>query len=134
MHDAGCLRLGELPGHPGSQADHGQDVKGVVGEDRFQRRGVPGLFVLEVQGRNQPAGDIPFPEEAQDTFLQAGQTATGQALFPQPASRRQQIEVRGVLQRELPAPEDEARVQQRQIEGLAVERDDSLEILEPFIQ
>src|SRR5205807_7994033 len=94
---------------PAEKPDQGQDVVPVVGKHAAEWRGPPRAQEVEVERRDQTAGDVVFSNDADDFSLEGGQTAIGQVRVPYAPSRTQEVEVRQG-RRPAPARHDEARL------------------------
>ena len=91
-----------------------------MGQHAAQRPGPARAQKIEVERRDQGAGDVVVTRDADHFALERREAAIGEARRPHAPRRAQQVEVR---QRGRPAParHDEARLEQRQVEARTVE-------------
>ena len=104
---------------PAEQRHQRQDVVPVVGEHPAQRRRPPRAKEVEVERRDQAAGDVVLARDTDDLALERRQPAVGQIRRPHAPRRPQQVEVR--QGRPATARQDKARLEQRQVEARPVE-------------
>ena len=95
-----------------------------MGEHAGQRRSPARAQELEVQRRDQAAGDVVLTLYADHLALERRQPTVGEARGPHPPSRPQQVQMG---QRHWPAStgQDETRLEQRQVERCPVEGHDA---------
>ena len=126
-HVAGIL--GSALFHPLTRQDgeggEGDDVLPIVVEHPLQRARVAPAHVVEVDLRDQLTGDVSGTPEPKERRLQRLQPARLEPHLPKAPGGMEQVEVRGRAQRKAGAVQPEARVEEREVEHLAVEGDEA---------
>jgi len=92
-----------------------------VFEDVGEQPGIAPSQPVKIPLRDFPAGNVPFALYAQNVRLQRGQAAVFQAVPEQPARRVQQIQVGQFVKAARHPVQNEARSQQVDVKGFAVE-------------
>jgi len=110
----------QQPGAPDDQPQQGQNVLLVVVEDGLDLAEVAGPQVVEVAVRDLLAGDVLGAVGRHHLAGQVEQAAGLVLVAPEMAGREEEVEVRQAAQPEALALEDEAGLQQGQVENLAV--------------
>ncbi len=88
----------------------------------LQRLRVAAAQEVEIDLRDHPAGDVLLAAQCPKHLdLQVGQGPAWDPVAPEPASQVEQVDMGKLLQRRAQALEGEPRLQQRYVEGLAVE-------------
>jgi len=121
--------VGENGGSQDHQAQQGEDVFGVVIENRLDQLEISGLEILEIAPGNLGGRNVLLTPGGQDLAGQEGKPAAFYPVFPEAAGREQEIQMRQSSQRKGDPVEDEAGLEERDVEGLAVKSDDALKII-----
>ena len=120
MAELGGARLAERPWDDAGEAGERDDIERVVNEHGRQSRGAAGADKVKPDLGDQLAGDVVLALVTQDLILERHQAAAFEAESPQAPRAVQQIEMRQPFKRRTRALEPVARLEQRDVEALAV--------------
>jgi hypothetical protein len=120
-------RVAEQPTETAGERDQAQDVVEVVGEDLRHRPGIAVPDILKVELGDHPGRHVTAAGVAEDRALDGPEGARVEAIPPEAAGREEQVEVRVGAQGPALAAGGEARLEERQVERLAIEADDGPE-------
>ena len=86
-------RSGERAAEPAEQSHQREDVVAVVREHAGQRRGPTRAQKIEVERRDQAAGDVVLTLHPDHFALQRRQSTIGEARRPHPPRRPQEVQM-----------------------------------------
>ena len=128
-------------GGPRAHEQRREQIEPVVFEHRLERLGPAVAGELEEPRRNLEAGHVAHPVHARQALLQHAERAARLvgirpehlgAIAPEAARGMQRVEMRQVAPRPGQPIEAEAHLEQRQVEGAAVERDEVRAVAHPL--
>ena len=117
----------QTPAEQREQRGGAGDVLCVVGDDGLHEVAADALDVIEVDAGDERAGNVAGSFDAEDLVFNERQSAGRQSAAPKPPGRVQQVQM-GHLKRRGNAAKHEAGLEEGDIERLAVEGDQALEI------
>ncbi len=121
-------------GNNSGQTGQRQNVHRVVMEHGHHPVRLARADILEVNVRNQIAGQITFPHDTQDLLFKLNQPAVLEAKLPQPSCAIEKIKMAETSERRLQAIHPKTGLKQRLIVALAVVRDEDVEFFQMFLQ
>ncbi len=127
------LSTQELYG-PGGQAGEREDIVNIVFEHGAQRAGIASAQRRKVDVRNHRAWHIKFAFHTEYVALQATEAAPDSASAPEPSRRIEHVEMAARDGRIEGTIGGEARLQQWNVEGPAIVRDEPINVPQSFRQ